>query len=88
VMRGVLLVFALYGCAGGVVVQDRPQAVSVPVTVPCVAGARPAAVTAMKAAHPDWYDKSVKQKAEIAAAQALRHKNYGAAVNAATSACQ
>jgi hypothetical protein len=88
-MRNVISIAALLALSacGGTIVQDRPVTVKVPVTVPCVSGERPAAVSSLKTNQPDWYGLSVKQKAELAAAQALRHKSYGEAENAVTSAC-
>lgn len=79
---------ALAACGGGTVVENRPEVVKVPVTVPCVSGERPAAPESLKAKHPDWESYSVKQKAEYAAAQALRHQSYGQELDAATSACR
>lgn len=89
-MRTILSLAALVALSacGGTIVQDRPVTVKVPVTVPCVSGERPAAVSSLKSTNPDWYALSVKQKAELVTAQALRHKSYGEAENAATSACQ
>lgn len=81
------LVLLLYGC-GSSVVQDRPTIVKVPATVPCVAGERPVAPDSLKSKHPNWAGYSVKQKAEYAAAQALRHQSYGQELNAATGACR
>lgn len=81
------LTLLLAGC-GGTVVQDRPERASVPVTVPCVSGARPDAVVSLKTLHPDWAGYTVKQKTELAAAQALLHQSYGQEINAATSACK
>lgn len=78
----------LTACGTGTVIQDRVQTVSVPVTVPCVSGERPAPVESLESKHPDLYEKSLKQKAELAAAQAGRHKNYGQELNAATLACK
>lgn len=78
---------ALAGC-GGTVVQDRPTVVKVPVTVPCVSGARPDPVASLKAQHPDWGSYTPKQKAALVAAQAGRHQNYGKDLDAATSACK
>lgn len=86
-MRYLVLLLALAGC-GGTVVQDRPTVVKVPVTVACVSGARPDPVESLKAQHPDWASYTPKQKAELVAAQALRHKNYGQELNSATGACQ
>lgn len=83
-----LLLLALCGCARGAVVVDRPITVKVPVAVPCVAGVRPDPVSALKSRHPDWAGYSVKQKAELVSAQALRHKSYGQALGASTGACQ
>lgn len=82
------LLLTLTACGSRTVVEDRPQTVSVPVTVPCVSGERPEAVIPLTQAHPDWMGKSVKQKTELAAAQALRYKSYGEALNASTGACQ
>lgn len=84
----IALVGLLAACGGSTVVENRPEVVKVPVTVPCVSGERPAAPVALKEGHPDWYGYSVKQKAEYAAAQALRHQSYGQELNAATGACQ
>ena len=79
---------ALAACGGGTVIENRPEVVKVPVTVPCVASERPAAPESLKEKHPDWAGYSVKQKAEYAAAQALRHQSYGQELNAATGACK
>ena len=79
---------SLSACNSPVVVKDRPQIVSKPVTVPCVSGKRPDAVPSLKQQHPDWYSYTPKQKTEYAAAQGLRHQSYGQEVNAATGACQ
>lgn len=86
-MRRLLPLLLLTGC-GETVVQDRPTVVKVPVTVPCVSGERPAIVESLKAQHPDWASYTPKQKAELVAAQALRHKSYGQEIDAATSACK
>jgi hypothetical protein len=83
-----IFALALAGCSSGAVVVDRPTTVSVPVTVPCVSGARPDAVESLKAKHPDWQGYSIKQKAELVAAQALRHKSYGEGLNGVTGACR
>ena len=85
---GLILVAPLFACGGSTVVDGRPEVVKVPVTVPCVSGERPADVESLKAAHPDWYSYTPKQKAEYAAAQALRHQSYGQELNAATGACR
>jgi hypothetical protein len=82
------LLLALAACGSGVTVQERPVRVSVPVTVPCVSGERPAEVTPLKQQPLDWSGYTVKQKAELAGAQALRHKSYGSALQASTGACQ
>ena len=84
----IALVGVLGACGGSAVVENRPERVSIPVTVPCVSGERPSAPEILKAKHPDWAGYSVKQKAEYAAAQALRHQSYGQELNAATGACQ
>lgn len=83
-----LLATLLAGCGGGVVVEEKPITVKVPVTVPCVAGPRPEGVVPLKQAHPNWYSYTPKQKTELAAAQALKHQSYGQEINAATSACK
>lgn len=82
------LIALLGACGGPVIIKDKPTRVSVPVTVPCVSGERPAQPQPLKDRRPDWYSLTPKQKAEIAAAQALRHQSYGQALNAATGACQ
>lgn len=88
-MRALILLLALAACVErGEVVVDRPKTVSVLVSTPCVSGERPATVEPLKTLHPDWYGYTPKQKTELAGAQALRHKNYGEATNAATSACK
>ena len=84
----IALVGLLGACGGSTVVENRPEVVKVPVTVPCVSGERPMAPVALKEGHPDWYGYSVKQKAEYASAQALRHQSYGQELDAATSACR
>lgn len=90
-MRKTLLI-ALVGflgaCGGSTVVENRPEVVKVPVTVPCVAGERPAAPVALKEGHPDWAGYSLKQKAEYVAPHAFRLYSYGKELNAATGACQ
>ena len=86
-MRPLIPLLALSACTGGTVIQDHPERASVPVTIPCVSGARPDAVISLKQQHPGWREYSVKQKTERAAAQALRYKSYGEALNAATGAC-
>jgi hypothetical protein len=89
-MKYAVLILAalLCACGGSTVVENRPEVVKVPVTVPCVAGERPAMVEPLKSAHPDWHGYTPKQKAEYAAAQALRHQSYGQELNAATGACR
>lgn len=90
-MRFVLLaVLLLGGCTRATVVQDRPTAVSVPVTVPCVSGPRPDAVTPLSVAHSarEWAALTVKQKAALVAAQGLRHQSRADGLDAATGACQ
>lgn len=84
----IVLFLLLTACPGSVVVQDRPVTVRIPVNTPCVAGARPAPVASLQSQHPGWKTYSHKQKTELTAAQTLRHKSYGEAVNAATGACQ
>ena len=83
-----LLATLLTACGGSAVVESRPEIVKVPVTVPCLSGERPTPPDSLKAKHPDWAWYSVKQKAEYAAAQALRHQSYGQELNAATGACK
>lgn len=87
-MRALPLVFLLTACGGGTIVQDRPVSVSIPVVIPCV-GDRPAAVTPLKNRYPrtEWDGFTVKQKAELASAQGLKHQNYGTAMTAATGEC-
>jgi len=82
------MIALLCACGGSTVVENRPEVVKVPVQVPCVSGERPAPVEPLKASHPDWYGYTPKQKAEYAAAQALRHQSYGQELNAATGACR
>ncbi len=84
----ITLIALLSACGGSTVVENRPEVVKVPVAVPCVSGERPVAPESLKAKHPDWESYSVKQKAEYAAAQALRHQSYGQELDAATSACR
>jgi hypothetical protein len=84
----VLLSLLLTACGGGVVVDDRPTIVKVPVTVPCLSGELPMSAASLKSKYPDWDTYSVKQKAELVAAQALRYKSYSEELNAATGACQ
>jgi hypothetical protein len=85
-----LALFALSSCAPRTVVQERVQAVSVPVTVPCVSGPRPGAVAPLSAGHnaTAWQALTVKQKAALVAAQGLRHQSRAQALDAATGACQ
>lgn len=78
----------LAACSTPTVVKERISTVSVPVIQKC-ASDKPAAVPALRdrvdlAA---WDAMSPKQKAETAAAQALRRMNYGDALTAATFAC-
>ena len=89
-MRILLLALLLCGCASRVVVQDRPTVATVAVTVPCVSGARPDAVAPLSAQYgpQEWAGMTPKQKAALAAAQGLRHKNRAEALDAATGACQ
>jgi hypothetical protein len=82
------MIALLCACGGSTVVENRPEVVKVPVTVPCVSGERPALPYSLKASHPDWYSYTPKQKAEYAAAQALRHQSYGQELNTATGACK
>lgn len=83
-------VAALTGCARGTIVEERVSTVSVPVTVPCVSGARPDAVGPLSGRFPgrSWTDQTVRQKAANVSAQALRHQNRAAALDAATGACR
>lgn len=83
-----IIPIALLASCGGTVVQDRPTTVSIPVTVPCVSGERPVAVESLQSKHPEWVSYTPKQKAELVAAQAGRHKNYGQELGAATGACK
>ena len=85
---GLILVALLCACGGPTVVENRPEVVKVPVTVPCVSGERPVGITPLNVQYPDWYSFTPKQKAERAAAQALRHQSYGQELNAATGACR
>ena len=81
----------LGGCARtSAPVRERIVTVSVPVTVPCVSGARPVAVPPLNIAIPEreWEGLSPKQKAEAVSAQALRHQNRAEKIEAATGACQ
>lgn len=87
-MRALILIFALCACSRGAVVVDRPVTVKVPVSVPCLAGARPEPVASLQSQHPEWNGYSVKQKAELVSAQALKLKSYGEALNASTGACK
>lgn len=78
----------LAACSAPTVVKERISTVSVPVIQKC-AGDKPAAVPALRdrVDQAAWEAMSPKQKAETAAAQALRRMNYGDALSAATSAC-
>lgn len=88
-MRALILIFALCACSrGAVVVSKPPVVVKVPVAISCVSGARPEPVASLASQHPEWGGYSVKQKAELVAAQALRHKSYGEGLDAATGACR
>lgn len=82
------LLTALTACGGRTVSDDKPTIVKVPVTVPCVEGERPKAPESLKSQHPNWFQYTPKQKAEYAAAQALKHQSYGQELHAATGACQ
>lgn len=83
-MKYAFLVLALAGCASG---QTSVETVSVPVAVGCIGGERPDPVHSLQSQHPDWSEKTVKQKAELVSAQALRYKSYSEAVDAATGQC-
>jgi hypothetical protein len=79
------------GCAGrGAIEPAKPVRVSVPVAVGCVDGVRPGPVAPLSATHDEltWVALTPKQKAELVAAQALRHQNRGDAIDAATGACR
>lgn len=88
-MRSLVLVFLFTGCATNpTIVKDRPTEVAIPVIVPCV-DERPAVVKTLKENYStaEWYNFTLKQKAELAGAQSLRRKSYGEALDAATGAC-
>lgn len=78
----------LAACSTPTIVKDRISTVSVPVIQKC-AGDKPASVAALRdrVDQAAWGALSPKQKAETAAAQALRRMNYSDALTAATSAC-
>ena len=79
---------ALAACTG-TVVQERPTTVSIPVPQPCVAGARPVAVTPLRERYGDaeWQALDVRQKAAIVGRQGLDLRSYGEDMNAATGGC-
>lgn len=89
-MRVLILAALMLGaCAKpGTVIKTQVETVSVPVIQKC-ASDRPDAVPALRdridAAA--WQAMSLKQKAEMTAAQSLRRHNYSLALDAATSAC-
>lgn len=87
-LNACVLALALSACGSGTVVKERIVKVSVPVSQPCVVGIKPEKVASLKEKYPDWYDKSPKQKAELAAMQALERQSHGDQLEAATSACQ
>lgn len=82
----------LGGCARGdrAPVREVVKTVSVPVAVGCVSGNRPDAVPPLASVYSasEWSALSAKQKAELVAAQALRHQNRAQALEAATGACR
>lgn len=90
-MRSAIILAALLlaGCGSTpTVVKESVRTVSVPVVQKC-ASDRPEPVAAMRdrVGEAEWKALTLKQKAETAAAQALRRLAYSDALNAATSAC-
>ena len=90
-MRAAIMIAALLlaGCGSTpTVVKEEVRSVSVPVVQKC-ASERPASVAAMRDTidAAAWDALTLKQKAETAAAQALRRLGYSDALAAATSAC-
>lgn len=77
-------------CTRPTVVQERVSTASVPVTVPCLSGPRPAPVEPLQARLSDeqWKALTPKQKAALVAAQGQRHQTRAQALDAATGACQ
>lgn len=81
---------ALTGCNGAQAVKERIQTVSVPVTVPCVDGARPEPVARLSDEHTTdaWNALSVRQKAALVSAKGMARQSYGDALTAATAGCK
>lgn len=79
---------ALVGC-GQTVTQERPVSVNVAVPQPCLAGARPAAVTPLRERYSDaeWNALDPRQKAALVGKQGLDLRTYGEDLNAATGGC-
>lgn len=84
----IVAAFLFAACSPRVVTKKRVETVSVPVIQKC-ASEKPALVTPLRDRIDDaaWMALSLKQKAETAAAQGLRHMNYSDQLGAATSAC-
>lgn len=89
-MRALLIIpfVLLAACGPRVVTKETIKTVSVPVVQKC-ASERPEAVNPISSTFTaeQWDALSHKQRAEIAAAQALARLNYSAALEAATGAC-
>ena len=79
---------ALAGC-GKTITQDRPISVNVPVPQPCLAAARPAAVSPLRERYADaeWQAMDVRQKAATVGKHAGDLRAYGEDLNAATGGC-
>ncbi|PAL23551.1 hypothetical protein [Sphingopyxis sp. GW247-27LB] len=84
----IALPILLTACSTPTIVRDRVTPVSVPVIQPC-ASEKPGPIAPInqRNSQEQWNAMSHKQRAEVAAAQALRRLNHGAALAAATSAC-
>lgn len=89
-MRMIILAAALLltACGPRVITRDRVETVSVPVIQKC-ASEKPVSVQPVRDRIDEaaWAALTLKQKAETMAAQGLRHLNYAASLQAATSAC-
>lgn len=92
-IKGAIAAFLLVTIGGcgqqATLVRDRIQTASIPVAVRCAGGDKPAPVTPLnqRFTADQWKAFTPKQKAEHAAAQALRHQNFGIDLTAATSTC-
>ncbi len=79
-----ILMLLSTACNSKTVVQDRPVVVNRPVAVPC-ALERPQTPALLPA---DWESLDVKQKAALVGFKLIEWRDYGEALNAATSGCE